>query len=113
MYQFKPPVVTPLETVSVNKVEAGDILTEKIAEFGTRSYGQLCAMVGAPKLTFEVIAASGTRYYVDIRVSWDDRPMGDVRIVGNIDDGGWRAYFPLTDSFIKEPDAPAGATQSD
>ena len=32
------------------------------------------------------------------------RPGGNVRVIGSIDDGGWRAFVPLSDSFIKAAD---------
>lgn len=35
-------------------------------------------------------------YYIDIMVIWDDEPNGIIRVMGCIDDGGVRAYFPLS-----------------
>src|SRR5438874_858878 len=40
----------------------------------------------------------GTR--VEVEALWDDRPDGNVRVMGSIDDGGWRAFVPLTESFV-------------
>ena len=88
----------------MNKAEAQRIITVELAKYRTRPYDELRGLVDAPKLSFEVVAESQTRYYVDIRVLWDDVPEGDVRVVACIDDGGWRSYFPMADSFIKAPD---------
>jgi hypothetical protein len=35
---------------------------------------------------------------------WDDRTGGDLRVIGSIDDGGWRAFRPLSSDFIVRPD---------
>ena len=88
----------------MNKTEACEIITVELAKYRNWPYDQLRALVDAPKRSFEVVGASGTRYYVDINAHWDDNPEGPVRVLGCIDDGGWRAYLPMTDSFIKAPD---------
>jgi hypothetical protein len=47
---------------------------------------------------------SGIFYQIETRVFWDSAPNGNLRIVGSIDDGGWRAFVPLTESLIMKPD---------
>jgi hypothetical protein len=47
---------------------------------------------------------SGTRYQAEIEVVWDDKRDGNLRVFAAIDDGGWRAFAPLTNSFIVAPD---------
>ena len=88
----------------MNKTEAREIITTELAKYRSWPYDQLVALVDAPKRSFDVVGASGTRYYIDIHAHWDAKPKGDVRVFGCIDDGGWRAYVPMTDSFIKAPD---------
>lgn len=88
----------------MNKTEAREIITVELAKYRNWSYDQLRALVDAPKRSFEVVGASGTRYHVDIDAHWDATPEGAVRVLGCIDDGGWRAYLPMSDSFIKAPD---------
>jgi hypothetical protein len=61
-------------------------------------------MVDTPKRTLEIDGSSGSRYYVDVLVYWDGEPGGNVRVMGTIDDGGARAFVPLSDDFIKAPD---------
>jgi hypothetical protein len=36
---------------------------------------------------------------------WDDDYQQNIRVMGAVDDGGWRAFMPLTDSFIMAPDS--------
>ena len=34
---------------------------------------------------------------------WDDQEGGNMRVLGAVDDGGWRAFVPLCEDFIKTP----------
>ena len=88
----------------MNNAEARDVLEKELAPYREWSYQQLCAIVGAPKLTCEVDGPSGARYQIDVSAHWDSAPNGDVRVIGCVDDGGWRAFLPLSDSFIKAAD---------
>jgi hypothetical protein len=54
--------------------------------------------------TFEIAGPSGTRYQLEIQAMWDRNPGGKLRILGCIDDGGWRAFVPVTDDFLIDPD---------
>jgi hypothetical protein len=47
---------------------------------------------------------SGVNYQIELNVFWDSQPEKDLRIMGSIDDGGWRAFLPLTESLIMKPD---------
>lgn len=88
----------------MNKAEARNLLAGELAPYRDWPYEQLCGMVDAPKRTFAMVAPSGTVYQIDIYAYWDGATHGDVRVTGCIDDGGWRAFFPLGDSFIKAAD---------
>ena len=66
-------------------------------------YSDLVSLVGRPQVT-ELRGTTGARYQVEVEVYWDDRPGGAVRVIGSIDDGGWRAIKPLTADFILAPD---------
>ena len=88
----------------MDKREAREIIANELAKYRTWSYDQLRAIVDLPKRTFDVTGASGKRYYIDILAHWDDKPEGNVRVIGCIDDGGWRAFLPMNDAFIKAPD---------
>jgi hypothetical protein len=42
---------------------------------------------------------------VEVLALWDEgRPGGNLRVMVSIDDGGWRAFKPLTEDFIIAPD---------
>jgi hypothetical protein len=88
----------------MDKVEATQVLATELAKFREQPYDDLVAMVDSSKRTVEVVAPSGTRYYLDVLVYWDGEPGGNVRVTGTIDDGGARAFVPLSDDFIRAPD---------
>jgi hypothetical protein len=82
--------------------EAKDLLYEHLKEYRRRSYAELVALLERPQTT-EVGGPSGTRYQIEVQVFWDGPRNGNVRVLGSIDDGGWRAFVPLTDSLIVAP----------
>lgn len=80
----------------MNKEEALKILATKISEFRSLTFNQLRQKIDQNKDVFEITGTSGVIYYIDIMVIWDDKPKGIIRVMGCIDDGGVRAYFPLS-----------------
>ncbi len=87
----------------MDKAEARSILSQHLAPLKTLPYEKLAERIGDVE-DYEVAGPSGARYQLSIQAMWDDAPNGDLRIIGAIDGGGWRAFFPLTDSFIMTPD---------
>jgi hypothetical protein len=87
----------------MNKDEAKAILSDQLKSFTTRSYSELAAFIDTP-VDVEIAGPSGTKYGIEINVFFDSKPGGDLRIIGSIDDGGWRAVVPLSDSLIMKPD---------
>ena len=51
-----------------------------------------------------MVGTSGTVYQLEIQAVWDGRKGGDLRVMGSIDDKGWRAFAPLISDFIVRPD---------
>ena len=93
-----------LRTRFVDKAEALQILRSYLEPYRNRKYADLAALVGQEPVTRDVTAASGARYQLEIQAIWDDGPGGDVRVIGSVDDGGWRSFAPLGDDFIMAPD---------
>ncbi len=86
-----------------NKSEAQKILSEQLARFNDRSHSELTQFVGDERVeAYEVRTAGGTAYRIEIQFFWDDRPGETIRVAGSIDAGGFRAFVPLTDSFLRE-----------
>lgn len=78
------------------------VLRDELQKYRSRSYSELITLVGQ-EINTEVRGQSGVTYQVEIRVFRDDGPEENLRVLGSIDDGGWRAFIPLTDSFILAP----------
>jgi hypothetical protein len=87
----------------MNKVEALSVLQGQLRPWREQSWAQLREVVSQSH-RFEVIGESGTWYQGEVQVVWDDKPDGAIRVMGSIDDGGWRAFVPLTEDFILAPD---------
>ncbi len=83
--------------------EAAALLKDHLAAYRLRAYSELVTLLGKPQVA-ELRSASGITYQVEVEVHWDDRPSGALRVLGSIDDGGWRAFSPLSDDFILAPD---------
>jgi hypothetical protein len=89
----------------MNKPEAQKILAEQLARFGT--YTELVPFVESKHVeTQKIRGASGTTYQIEVQFFWDDKPEGVVRVSGSIDDGGIRAFFPLSQPLlVSRPDS--------
>ena len=85
--------------------EARNLLSEKLAEYRALSYSHLASRIDTCDVVcVEVVGPSGVEYQIEVQFVWDGQSGGDVRVLGSIDDGGWRAFVPLCDSFIMAPD---------
>ncbi len=87
----------------MNAKEARKILSEVISDLRKLSYEELSRLRGEPE-TREIVGDSGTKYQLEIIVFIDGPKVQSLRVSFGIDDGGWRALFPVTDSFIIAPD---------
>jgi len=87
----------------LNKKEAKEIISTELKQYRTKLYEELIQMIGTEPVTTEHTGPSGQWYQIEIEAFWDDKANENIRVIGGIDDGGWRAYFPLNDDFIKSP----------
>jgi hypothetical protein len=83
--------------------EGMSVLAREMEHYRAMPYAALIRLLDETK-HIDTTGPSGTDYQVDLSVMWDDKSKGDLRIIGAVDDGGWRAFVPLTDSFIMRPD---------
>lgn len=87
----------------MDQEEARTILAKELEVYRRRSYNDLQYLLDRQDTT-EIKASSGVVYQLEFLAVWDDKEGGNLRVVGAIDDGGFRAFVPLTDSFILAPD---------
>jgi hypothetical protein len=78
---------------------ATELLAGRLARYRTYSYEQLAKLVGSCEVE-ELTGVDGTPYQLEFEFLWDDRPAGDVRVIGGIDGGDISALTPLTAAFI-------------
>jgi len=83
--------------------EAKTLLTKKLAEYRHLSHADLVAKIDDIDC-FEISGPTGVEYQIEIQIFWDDKPDGDLRVIGGIDDGGWRAFMPVCEDFIVTSD---------
>ena len=88
----------------MDTAEARVVVEAVLASLEQEPYADLVRRVeSAPLLVTQRTGASGAEYQIEVSFLWDDAPRGYVRVMASIDDGGWRAFAPLTRSFIKGP----------
>jgi hypothetical protein len=86
----------------MNKIEAQSILDEQLSIFARRSYEELAKLVNVPK-NITVQVPSGAKFQIEFNIFYDSGKRDNLRIVGSIDDGGWRSFVPLTKTLIMKP----------
>jgi hypothetical protein len=91
----------------MNNAEAREVLAQHLAHYRTLSYDELVRRQGHIE-TAELTAPSGQTYQVEVEFLWEHRKGGAILVLGAVDDGGWRAFRPLTEDFIVRPSMPAG-----
>ena len=89
----------------MDNAEARTILSRELAKYRLEPYASLQRLLHESEAV-EVCGAQNTTYQIKFTAFWDDpnKPGGILRVCGAIDDGGWRAFLPLADSFLMRPD---------
>ncbi len=91
--------------------EAIKVVRQELAKYRSRPYVELSSLVDTHLPTLVVKGPSGTEYQVAIKIRWEGKRGGDIRISGFIDDfGWWRTFVPLNEDFITGPNDVISAT---
>lgn len=91
------------ENDCMNEQVARALIDAELRRHQRLSYSGLTALIGKVK-TKELLGEDGETYYLEIQAFWDSKKGADVRLIVAADDGGWRAYKPLTGGFIMRRD---------
>lgn len=67
---------------------------QELMKYRHMPYVELRRLVDTRVPTLVIKGASGAEYQVVVQVHWEGKRGGDIRIVGLIDDGGWRVRSP-------------------
>jgi len=89
---------------AVDTNEAREVLGKEMAALTHLSYRELVDRLLNKPQTFEVLGSSGTRYQIELQAMWDCHPNGILRVLGCVDDSGWRAFAPVAESLLVAPD---------
>ena len=86
----------------MDMAEARGLLEAELSRLRALTYAEL-------KRYFEsehkdVTGPSGKCYQLEIEAFYDGREQTDIRVMASIDDGGLRAFLPLTGDFLVRPD---------
>jgi hypothetical protein len=82
---------------------AQGLINAELARLQKLSFADLTALIGKPE-TNQRVGDDGKTYQIEIQAFWDSKKGADVRVIVAADDGGRRAFIPLTDDFIMRPD---------
>ena len=87
----------------MNKQEALQMLREHLSRYRERPYAELVELQDSQEVC-EVTAESGVKYNLEFQAFIDEPSKRTLRVLGSIDDGGIRAFIPLSEDFIIAPD---------
>ena len=108
----KCPPDRPCYLAVVDKAEAREILEAETWALGQLTYEQLRSTYKSPQ-AFVRRGSSGVTYQLEVQSFLDDTDTQNLRVLISIDDGGLRAFKPMTTDFIVAPgDAHAGGQAS-
>jgi hypothetical protein len=110
---------------TMTKDEMSSVLARELAKFRTWSYAQLAERVERDRVAHDCLehiegtAPDGTKYYIEFNAFWDDKPQGDVRVIGSLGAEPQKpllGFIPIyisdvNDSFIMSPDGRESAQQ--
>jgi hypothetical protein len=85
----------------MDRTEATTILRQHLDRIEALGYEALCARIGDVKV-LATQGKTGVEYQLEFNILLDHRTNGVIRILGSINDGGLRAFVPLTDSRLVE-----------
>jgi hypothetical protein len=87
----------------MNNTEAKSLLGKRL-HGACRTFFRRARRDDRPRRREKHRSKSEANYQIELNVFWDSKPGGDLRIIGSIDDSGWRAFVPLTESLIMKRD---------
>ena len=89
-----------------DKADAKRLLGAELAKYREMPYEELTELLITEQHidVRELTSQAAGSLQVEIQGFWDDAAEQNLRVLGSIDNGGLRAYCPVTRSFIMRPD---------
>jgi hypothetical protein len=88
----------------MNREIALDIANRALQQLRKLSYQDCLALMKQRSQTTVAIGSDGKQYQVETQTFWDSKKSANIRVMVSVDDGGLRAFRPLTRAFIIAPD---------
>lgn len=86
----------------MDPLEALGVLSAEATKYAGRSHTELSALIDHPAY-LEVVSTGGTLFQIEVSAAWDDKPGHTLRLFFSVDDGGLRAFLPLTRGALVQP----------
>ncbi len=86
----------------MDKSESKRVLVKHLGKYKAKTYAELKELIDELEVC-EIAGRSGVLYQLEVQVFWDDILNGLIRVIAAIDDGGWRAYCPLSGGPLVSP----------
>lgn len=87
----------------MDKIEAMTVAAALLEQLRALPFEQIAQRLESRQETHEVAGPSGTLYQVEAQ-AFRDSKAGNLRVMVSVDDGGRRAFAPVSDDFIIAPD---------
>ena len=88
----------------MDRSDAEKELQRIIQEYRSKDYGYWRGLMDRDEvITFDFRNEKNNWYQVEIHAFYDSKQDRTIRVIFSIDDGGWSAFVPLSDSFIINP----------
>lgn len=87
----------------MNQKEAKQILDSIVGQYHKKSYAELVELINGDIGFFHVKGESGREYEIEIDVFWENKERGNVRFDAILDTGVISSFFPMRETFIKNP----------
>ena len=88
----------------MDPIEALGVLSVEAMKFAGRSHAELSSLIDEP-VHLQVVGPGGSEFQVEVSAAWDDNPGQTLRLFFSVDDGGVRAFVPLTRGALVPPGA--------
>ena len=88
----------------MNKAEAREVALARLADLRQLDWSELRDRYLRRPETLEVGGPSGTTFQVETEAFWDGGRKATSASSSRSNDGGWRAFVPLGESFILAQD---------
>ena len=101
----------------MNKAEAKQLIQREVDDLRSKPYADLRKMIGDEPITGVRTGPTGEEYQVEIEAFWNNKPDGNIRVLGIIDESPHKPVFwkipilrwipiytsSVTHDFIKSP----------